>query len=467
MPTTTATTSSSFAPLREQLQAALLPRYPDHLTRMSWDREAILAHQRARLRELLAHAREHSPFHSRRLAGIDPDSVDPTDLSALPVMTKDDLMGSFEDVLTDRRITRGLVDATLAATGTDPEPLFDEYLVFTSGGSTGRRGVFVYDRHGITEWLARFSRGLVAHINAVGGPPPGGLPMAMVAAGSAVHLSGFLSSITDGGGLPFRFVPVPVTLPVPEIVARLNALQLPMFGGYPSMVARLAGEQVAGRLQIAPAMVICSAETCSPDLRAAIRDGFGCPVLDSFNSTEGLQGAATPDGDVHAFAEDGCIVELVDADRRPVPPGTPAAAALITNLTNRVQPLIRYELTDAFGAQPPAAEHGYLRARIEGRCDDVFRYDGTLIHPLVLRSVLVKVPAIVEYQVRQTRTGVVVNAVTESAVDRDGVAGRLARALAAAGLVDPQVSVDVIPALPRDPRTGKLRRFVPLPTSAD
>jgi hypothetical protein len=38
----------------------------------------------------------------------------------------------------------------------------------------------------------------------------------------------------------------------------------------------------------------------------------------------------------------------------------------------------------------------------------------------------------------------------------------LASALTAAGLATPEVTVDLVPDLPRDVRTGKLRRFVPL-----
>jgi hypothetical protein len=139
MPTTTVA-SSSFAPYREQLHAALRAAYPGHLARMSWDRPTILANQQAGLRDLLGCASRHSPFHARRLAHIDLDAVGPTDLSALPVMTKDDLMSSFDEVLTDRRLHRGLVEDTLSATGTEPRPLWDEYRCFASGGSTGRRG---------------------------------------------------------------------------------------------------------------------------------------------------------------------------------------------------------------------------------------------------------------------------------------------------------------------------------------
>ena len=63
---------------------------------------------------------------------------------------------------------------------------------------------------------------------------------------------------------------------------------------------------------------------------------------------------------------------------------------LVTNLFNRLQPLIRYELTDRFVAQPPATAHGYLRARVHGRADEIFSYPGGTLHPLVVRSVLVQ-----------------------------------------------------------------------------
>ena len=53
------------------------------------------------------------------------------------------------------------------------------------------------------------------------------------------------------------------------------------------------------------------------------------------------------------FACDMCIAELVDDDGRPGrSPGETAAKVLVTNLHNLTQPLIRYELTDRFTAEP-------------------------------------------------------------------------------------------------------------------
>ena len=462
MPTTT-TSKNSFRALRDDLQESLLASFPEHVARLGWSRAEIAAHQRHQLSALLAHAVEHSPFHARRLRGIDPDAVEPGDLSRLPVMTKTEMMRDLDDVFTDRRLTRSEVEGALAAAGPEPATLLGSYLALASGGSSGTRGVFVVDRPGGVQFFGSLTRGLVARLEAMGGPPPGGLPIAMVAAGSPVHATGIAAPLCEGGtDLPFRFLGVPVTLPLGEIVDRLNALQTPALYGYPSVLARLAGEQRAGRLRISPVVVTCTSETCTPELRAAISAGFEAPVIDSFGSTEGLVGASMPDADVISFADDGCIVELVDENHHPVPPGTPSSAVLITNLSNRVQPLIRYELTDTFVRQSDTADHGHLRAQVQGRSDDDFRYGEVTIHPLVIRSVLVGSADVLEYQVHQTRTGIDVTAVGERTLDVDALRRRLEGALSAAGLPDADIAVHPAPTLDRDPLTGKLRRFVPL-----
>ena len=234
---------------------------------------------------------------------------------------------------------------------------------------------------------------------------------------------------------------MPVTQPLPEIVDRLNALQAPALYGYPSVLARLARERQAGRLRIAPMIVTSTSETCTPELRAAISEGFGAPLIDSFGSSEGLVGASDPDADVITFAEDGCIIELVDEEYRAVRPGTPCAAVLVTNLGNRLQPLIRYELTDTFVQQPAAAGQGHLRARVQGRSDDDFRYGAVTIHPLVIRSVMVRSPDVLEYQVRQTTTGIDVSAVAERTLDVESLRGQLGAALTRAGLANPDITV--------------------------
>jgi phenylacetate-CoA ligase len=293
-----------------------------------------------------------------------------------------------------------------------------------------------------------------------GGDAGGCLTIGLVAAASAVHATGIAPKLMDGS--PFRFVSVPATLPVAEVVERLNALQPNALFGYASMLARLASERREGRLRITPALLRSTSETLLPEHRAAITTAFGVPLVDTFASSEGLTGHSDPGEAVVTFASDLCIVELVDDRNRPVPPGEPSARVLVTNLYNRVQPLIRYVLEDTFVRQPDDAGHGHLRATVEGRADDILHYEDADIHPLDIRSVMVKTPEIADYQVRQTASGIDVAVIAHARVDRQHLGERLRGALTAAGLERPTVGVRTLPALERRPGTGKLRRFVPL-----
>lgn len=80
-------------------------------------------HRRAALRRVLSHAREHSPFYARRLAAIDPDRFEVEDLARIPVLTKLDMMRELDDVFTDRRLNRALVEEALTAAGSEPVPM--------------------------------------------------------------------------------------------------------------------------------------------------------------------------------------------------------------------------------------------------------------------------------------------------------------------------------------------------------
>ncbi len=88
--------------------------------------------------------------------------------------------------------------------------------------------------------------------------------------------------------------------------------------------------------------------------------------------------------------------------------------------------------------------------------------DGTEIHPVVIRSVLVRTRDVLEYEVLQTRAGIDVVAVADHGLDVAALREHLVLALATAGLADPEVAVRTARNLHRHPLTGKLPRFVPL-----
>jgi phenylacetate-coenzyme A ligase PaaK-like adenylate-forming protein len=452
----TSAVATDLEAIRGRVAVLLNARLPEHLERLEWDDRRRTAYQTERLRALLAHAVEHSPFHARRLAGIDPSTFELADLERLPTMTKVEMMEGFDELLTDRRLTRTLVEDHIAASTREPSLLLGEYVCLASGGSSCLRGVFVQSLAEYGEFCCSIVRRVMARLAAFGGPPPGGITIGMVAAASPVHSTAFGSATASGD---VNAVSIPSTLPVEEIVRRLNELQPPALQGYPSKLVHLANEQRAGRLKISPFAVTATSEMSTPEDREAIGSAFGVPVVNQFGSTEGLVGHSEPGDSVLVFAEDMCLVELVDEDNRPVPDGVTSAKVLVTNLHNLTQPLIRYELTDRFRREPG---DGPLRATVEGRADDVLHYGDVEVQPFAIRTVMVAEPVVVEYQVRQTERGADVSIVRDGDVDEDALAAKLADALAKAGVPDPVVTLEAVDAIPRHAETGKAKRFVPL-----
>jgi phenylacetate-CoA ligase len=265
-----------------------------------------------------------------------------------------------------------------------------------------------------------------------------------------------------GAGDPVRVISAPATLPLAGLVQRLNQVRPLVVLAHTSNLVLLAGEQRAGRLEIAPVSVTATGEQLTDTSRAAISDAFGIPVITQFTSPEGLVGHSDPGGGTISFASDMCITELVDEDNQPVPDGTPSAKVLVTNLYNHTQPLIRYELTDRFTRYPADPGHGHMRATVEGRADDTFRYGSITVDPLAIRTVMVRTAAALEYQVRQTSHGIDIDVVASGPLDHAALAAALAHSLRAAGLPDPQVHVREVPDIARHPETGKARRFIPL-----
>jgi phenylacetate-coenzyme A ligase PaaK-like adenylate-forming protein len=420
------------------------------LERERWPRERLEAFQRERLDELVRHASERSAFWRERLPR---GRVRLTDL---PVLTKDDLTGSFDDMVTDRRLRLDDLTEHLARIDTDALYL-GEYRVMTSSGSSGRKAVFVYDRTAWTHCCGMFLRR-----SAWIGIRPG-LPRARLAfvwGAAPTHMSRRGASSMDVG--LHRLCRLSVTQPLPELVERLDAFEPTHLSGYPSIVARLADEQLAGRLHLRLASLTTNSEPLTPALRERLQAAFGVRPFDFYATTEGLYGHDCPDGSLHLF-DDGCIVENVDADGEPVPPGEVGAKLLVTNLFNHTQPLIRFEISDLIAVDPDPCPCGrsLLRLRsLEGRAEEVLQLGGVTVHPLQFGLVTAD-PDVREFQVVQhgdrLRLRVALRDGADAAPER--LRARVSSRLEELGVERPAVEVETVDALERT-AGGKLQMVV-------
>jgi len=432
------------------------------IRRLRWSADRLAADRERRLRELLAWSAERSPFHAERLADIDVQGFTEADLPSLPIMTKADLMDNFDQVVTNPALTLEVVNAYVDNLSED-DYLLDQYRVVATSGTTGARGLFVY---GWEDWTT-----LVLIANRWRGRNGDDLPLdasvGTLFASDAKCLSGalhaFLRDLSGNEAVPVAHLPA--SLPLPEIVAGLNSAQPVVLQGYPSAVHLLAREAEAGRLKISPKRVLTCGEQCSDQTRTVVADAWGIEIYDCWGCSEGVYAFPCEAGVAMHLPDDLAIIEPVDRYGDVVAPGQPADKVLLTNLYNRTQPLIRYEITDAMTVVAGTCECGCAHRRITdlaGRTNDVFTYDeGVVVHRLGMDTVFLRASGVVEYQVTQTPRGADVHVVTRGESEIEGLRRGLVDLMAKSGLADPQVTIREVDALDRL-WSGKLRQFEPL-----
>lgn len=454
---------SDYESLRQRHVEDFLARIADHIERIEWTPERLRAERQERLRELVRVAKERSPWHRERLAAVNPETLQEEDLAKLPVMTKDDLMTNFDEIVTDRRVTLAAANAHIEGLTSDAYFLGDLHTV-ASGGSSGRRGVFVYGWEAWSTAFAGFARQPLR--DRLRDPELAALPNS-VAAVAADHPWHMTSAPAQTFSSPFSEVHrFPVTRPVAEIVAGLNRVQPTMLSAYASALSVLVEEARAGRLRIAPKRVTSTSEPLLPEISAAVEEVWGAPVANWWGTSEGgPTGVGCFRGRGMHLSEDLLIVEPVDDAGNPVGPGQTASKAYLTNLFNVIQPLIRYEITDEVKLLDEPCPCGSAHRRIDdiqGRLDDRFVYGGGVaVHPHLFRSALSRAASVVEYQVCQTPNGADVLAITSGPLDAERLGAEVAVELGRLGLRQPVVNVRAVGCLERQ-ASGKLKRFVPL-----
>jgi phenylacetate-coenzyme A ligase PaaK-like adenylate-forming protein len=442
---------SDYDRVRAAHLAAVSAALEDHVGRLDWSRTQIERHRDNRLRSLLAYARERSPFHQRRLHGIE-------DLASAPIMTKQQAQEHWDSVITVPDLDRAGAERILAEQQWFSYTAHDQQI-FSSGGSSGVRGVYVWD------WPFFISAACLAwrmqardELHA----PAMDSRLAVLTAAVAPHASTPLFDVPTVAGM--QTTVIEAGAPFEQVLANMAAVAPTHLVGYATVIGRLARATLAGELAIRPRRVSTNSEPLLPEDREAIRQAWGATIHNLWGSTEiGVQAVGCGQGEGLHVCEDEVILERVDADGVPVSPDEPAVRTLATGLANRTFPFIRYDLGDEITFLPGPCPCGsaFVRvADVAGRRDDDFSYGAITVPASAFRYVLGTDPRVTEYQVTQTATGAEILVV--GTPDIAALSGAVAAAVQRYGLPHPQINVAVVEQLQRHQSTGKLTRFVPL-----
>ncbi len=349
-----------------------------------WPRERILELQATRLRAMLCAAAE-VPYWRDLFARLrfDPQAVrGPEDLVALPLL--------------DKPTIRQHVDAM-------KHPQAVGLARFNTGGSSGEPLVFFIGKERVGHDVAAKWRATRWWGVDIGDPE-------VVVWGSPIEL-GSQDRIRALRDRLMRTQLIPAfdmsAARLDEFVDRIRQARPRMLFGYPSALSHIAlhAERRGQRMSdLGIRVAFVTSERLYDEQRAAIQRVFGCPVANGYGGRDaGFIAHECPQGGMHVTAED-IVVELLDRNGQPVPPGQPGEI-VTTHLATRDFPFIRYRTGDVGVWDTATCRCGRglpMLKEIQGRATDfVIAQDGTVMHGLALIYVLRDLPAVAGFRIVQ------------------------------------------------------------------
>lgn len=380
------------------LKALWLVHKADRMT----DAKRLELHQ-SRFAELISYVRENSPYFSKLYEGINSTAL----LSNFPATNKTQLMEHFNDWLTDRSITKEKVELFMSDVSNIGKKLGGNYLVYSTSGSTGLPCLVLYDKTSINVSSAIGVLRSFARKEDMSAFMKSGKKTLALFADDGFYL-GCGSVKYNLRKMPWkknRMKTLDVRKPISEIVTILNDYQPSMIGCYPTAMELLAAEQEKGDLHIHPAIIMAGGEQLTDDVRKHLSHVFDCYVQTNYSCTEGGTIACECTEQHFHINDDWIIIEAVDENNQPVPFGTQSSKLLLTNLANRICPIIRFEITDRIVLHSEPCLCGNTRPwlTLEGRTDDILTFDnGVKIAPLSLYALIKEVYGVQHFQLVKT-----------------------------------------------------------------
>ncbi len=174
---------------------------------------------------------------------------------------------------------------------------------------------------------------------------------------------------------------------------------------------------------------------------------------------------------VFIINSDWTIVEVVDDNYEPVLPGKVGSRILVTNLANRIQPFIRYEVTDRIGLSTKPCSCGSsfpLIQEIDGRHSDVFWIGDSdkdrFVSGVLFNTAVDKLKFVREWQaVQLERNSIDLRLELLAGVDLSHaqIQSMVNQTLQSQGLPkNVLVTPQIVDSIPSDHSTGKKRRMI-------
>jgi phenylacetate-CoA ligase len=359
-------------------------------------REQVLVKQREDLRQIADFAVQHTDYYRERFGTIWKQEAT---IGDLPILKKDDVIRHRDDLLVrdaDRKQTK----------------------IGHTGGSTGKPLAFWYDDAKHELMRAGMCRSYMGS-----GWQPGQKILNFWGARQDTQAGGVFGE-TWGD-----FIAAEKTIPAHEFSesrlaewARfIGAYRPVLLQGYASILAELARFVVENRLEMPNSLlgVYSTAEVLNGWQRELMERAFGCKVFNQYGSREIPNiGCECRHGKLHVFTDMVYLESLPDGDEDRL---------IVTSLTNRLMPMIRYDIGDSGRLLDGDCDCGWPFPLMEmGMCrqNDLIRTSsGKSVHPSYFNRLLYGLTLVRQYQFVQTAPDkIVLNLVSSSRLSPETVA---------------------------------------------
>jgi phenylacetate-coenzyme A ligase PaaK-like adenylate-forming protein len=340
-----------------------------------------------RLKATVEHAARHVPYYRRLFQkhGIRPNDIEsPADFLRVPLLTKGTLQAKLQELIAeDRDKNEGLSNA--------------------SGGSTGKPVQFFQDAE---YWNRAYAS--LWFVESWWGIRPGDRTASLWGADrdipeqswkerliAAIWQTRVCNAFALTGSRLEAFAMKLVRWQPRHIIGYASALEI---------FAKFLLEHP--EFQIRPQAVKTTADVLGDESRKLIQAAFACPVYNFYGSREinNLAAECPARRGLHVNALTRYI-EIVDDAGNPQPPHVPGRI-LLTDLTNRFMPLMRYEIEDIGSWASESCTCGRpfpLLERVWGRSSDfIVTPEGKLIHSVFFTHLFYDMPQVALFQINQT-----------------------------------------------------------------
>jgi putative adenylate-forming enzyme len=348
-------------------------------------RQQLERWQERRLRKHLRFLCLASPFYRDRL-------VEPW--SATEIIDKKIMMQNFDRLNTRSLLSRHAMALALASERSrDFSPMIDDVTIGLSSGTSGHRGLFCVDFYERCQYAGTIIAKALPR-----GPSRGQQRVAFF-----LRANSNLYKSVQSRSLAFHYFDL--LIPIEQHFVDLNSIQPTIVIGPPSLLSLLAKAILDGKMELKCVQRVFSVAEVLDEVDAIlIRKAFNQTIHQIYQCTEGFLAITCEHGSLH-LNEDLLIFEKewIDQEQGKFVP-------ILTDLTRRTQPILRYRLNDILTEDREPCPCGSVMTRlkmIEGRCDDMLQFrKGNSWRPVfpdfIRRAILFASDEITEYRVTQS-----------------------------------------------------------------